>query len=343
MPTIKDIARACGVSVSTVSGVLNNTANAAGPETRQRILDVVREMNYSPNAVARGLSHRRMGTVGVVIDPGGWTSLLSDQHLGGITDGIIFQSSQLRQRTVLCTEPWASWESSLATLTDGLCDGLILIVPMVPDAFFERLRGCQIPFVIIGDHRSEPDLSVCDVDNADAGRQITEYLLNLGHRRIAMLRGNPDHQSSVIRAEGYRDALVARGIPYQPTLDLPEGFYSEWSGYERTVSLLKLPVEARPTALFCGDDRIAMGALDALNAHGVSVPEQMSVVGINDSREGAVAPIPLTTLRQPSREIGMEAVNLVQAHITKREEPGRKVILPGTLLERGTTGPAPAG
>lgn len=343
MPTIKDIAHACGVSVSTVSGVLNNTSNAAGPETRQRILDTVRQMNYSPNAVARGLSHRRMDTIGVVIDPGGWTSLLSDQHLGGITDGLIFQSSQLRQRTVLCTEPWVNWESSLTTLTDGLCDGLLLIVPMVPVAFFQRLQGCQIPFVIIGDHRTEPDLTVCDVDNVDAGRQITEHLLNLGHRRIAMLRGNQDHLSSALRAQGYREALEARGIPYESALDLPEGFYCMESGYERTIAILELPAESRPTALFCGDDRIAMGALDALREHGISVPEQMSVVGVNDSREGAVAPVPLTTLRQPSREIGIEAVNLVRAHITKREEPGRKVILPGTLLERGTTGPAPLG
>ncbi len=341
MPTIKDIANACGVSVTTVSGVLNNTSNAAGPETRRRVQDMIRKMNYSPSAVARGLSHRRMGTIGVVMDPSGWTSLMSDQHLGGITDGVISQSSHLRQRTVLYTESWANWETSLPTLTDGLCDGLILMVPIVPDEFFERLRSCQIPFVIIADHRPESDLSICDVDNVDAGRQITDHLLDLGHRRIAMLRGNTDHQSPILRAQGYRAALEARGVSYEPLLDAVEGAYCPEFGYERTLSLLKLPTTSRPTALFCGDDRIAMGALEALKERGVSVPEQMSVVGINDSLEGRVAQVPLTTLRQPSREIGVEAVNLVRAHITENEEPGRKVAIPGTLLVRSTTGVAP--
>ena len=339
MPTIKDVARACGVSVTTVSGVLNNTSNAASPETRQRVLDTIQKMNYSPSAVARGLSYRRMETLGVVMDPHRWTSLMSDQHLGGITDGVISQSSHLRQRTVLYTETWGNWQTSLPTLTDGLCDGLILMVPIVPDAFFERLQSCRIPFVIVGDHRPEPHLSVCDVDNVDAGRQITDYLLDLGHRRIAMLRGDREHQSSVLRADGYREALEARGVPYDPALDLLGYGYSEDSGYEQALALLKLPKESRPTALFGGDDRVAMGALRALKEHAISVPEQVSVVGINDSLEGAAGPLPLTTLRQPSREIGINAVNLVRSFITKDKdaEPGRKVILPGTLIVKSTT------
>jgi len=341
MPTIKDVARACGVSVTTVSGVLNNTSNAASPETRLRVLDTIRKMNYSPSAVARGLTHRRMDTLGVVTDPRGWTSLMSDQHLGGITDGVISQSSHLRQRTVLYTESWANWQESLTTFTDGLCDGLILMVPIVPDEFYEQLLSRRIPFVIVRDHRPEPHRSVCDVDNVDAGRQITNYLLDLGHRRIAMLRGEDEHQSSTLRARGYRDALEARGVPYDPVLDRRRGGYYEESGYERTVLLLGLPADSRPTALFCGDDRIAMGALRALKAHGISVPEQISVVGINDSIEGATASIPLSTLRQPSREIGSGAVNLLRALITQTEESGQKVILPGTLIVRGTSSVAP--
>lgn len=342
MPTIRDIASACGVSATTVSGVLNNTANAASPETRVRVLDMIRKMNYSPSAVARGLSHRRMDTIGVVMEPHGWTSLMSDQHLGAITDGVISQGSNLRQRIVLYTEPWGNWESSLSTMADGLCDGLILMVPIVPDEFFERLRSYQIPFVIVGDHRRESDLSVCDVDNADAGRQITNYLLDLGHKRIAMLRGNSEHQSSILRAYGYREALEGRGVSYEPILDDPsDGWYDPEFGYKRTMSFLELPAKSRPTALFCGDDRIAMGAMEALKERGISVPEQMSVVGINDSLEGATGPTPLTTLRQPSREIGNKAVDLIRAHITKGEEPGKKVIIPGTLIVKSTTGVAP--
>jgi len=282
-----------------------------------------------------------MNTVGVVMDPHRWTSLMSDQHLGAITDGIISQSSHLRQRTVLITERWTDWENSLPTLTDGLCDGLILMVPIVPDAFFERLRSCRIPFVIVGDHRPEPDLSVCDIDNVDAGRQITDYLLDLGHRRIAMLRGDTNHQSSALRARGYREALEARGVSYEPALDILGGAYDAESGYAGTRALLELPEASRPTALFCGDDRIAMGALEALRERAVSVPGQISVVGVTDSLEGAAGPMPLTTLRQPSREIGHHAVNLIRSYVTTGEEPGQKVTLPGTLIVKSTTGAAP--
>jgi DNA-binding LacI/PurR family transcriptional regulator len=340
MPTIKDIARLSGVSVTTVSGVLNNTVNAASPETRLRVLDTIRKMNYAPSAVARGLSYQRMDTLGVVTDPHRWTSLMTDQHLGGIIDGIISQSSQLRQRTVLYTEPRPNWQSSLPTLADGLCDGLILMVPIVPDEFFEELQTRKVPFVIVGDHRPEPHLSVCDVDNVDAGRQITDYLLGLGHQRIAMLRGESDHQSSVLRACGYREALEAHGLTYDPAIDFCGGYY-EASGYEQTRLLLNLPTVSRPTALFCGDDHIAMGALEALHNHGVSVPEEISVVGINDSIEGATGAKPLTTLRQPSREIGSSAVKVLRALITKKEESGQKIILPGMLIVRSTTGVAP--
>jgi len=339
MPTIRDVANACGVSVTTVSGVLNNTPNAAGPETRARVLEMIERLNYSPNAVARGLSHRRMDMLGVVVDPVGWASLMADQHLGPIVDGVISQSSHLRQRTVLYTESWSDWENCLQTLSDGLCDGLLLVVPIVPDAFFDGLRRRRVPFVIIGDHRPEPELSICDVDNVGAGRQVTNYLLELGHKRIVMLRGNGEHQSTGLRALGYREALEAAGVTYDPALDI-EGIYSFDSGYERTRTLLDVPWKSKPTAIFAADDRTAMGALEALKERGVQVPEEMSVVGINDSIEGATGVPPLTSLRQPGRDIGKEAVNILRAQVTGAEGPGRKVVLPGTLVVRGTTSPA---
>jgi LacI family transcriptional regulator len=340
MTTIRDVAKACGVSVATVSGVLNNTPDAAGPETRRRVLAMIRQMNYSPNAVARGLSHRRMNTIGVVLDYNGWGSLITDQHLGPIVDGIVARNSRLRQKTLLYTEPWAEAISNIPSYCDGLCDGLLLIVPIVPDEFFRQMFQRRTPFVIIGDHRMEADLSTVDLDNIDAGRQITRHLIALGHRRIATLRGNDDHQSSSLRAQGYRVALEENGIAYDPTLDL-HGTYNVDSGYENTMTLLDRPRDSRPTGLFCEDDRIALGALDALKERGVRVPEEMSVVGINDSVEGSTSDPPLTTLRQPGQEIGESAVDLLRAQITGEQEAGCKIALPGKLIIRSTTGRAP--
>jgi len=340
MATIRDVAKACGVSPATVSGVLNNTPDAAGPETRERILDMIEQMNYSPSAVARGLSHRRMNTVGVVMEYRGWGTLITDQHLGPIFDGIVTRNSGLGQKTLLYPEPWPNAIANVPSFCDGFCDGLLLIVPMVPDDFFTRLSRRNMPYVIIGDSRSEANFSVVDLDNVDAGQQITSYLIGLGHKRIAMLRGHDTHRSPALRAQGYQDAVIKSGIGYDPALDL-HGEYTFETGYDRTVALLKRPVELRPTALFCGDDRIALGALQALSDHGVRVPEDMSVVGINDSAEGAALPQPLTSLQQPGHEIGEASVNMLISQIAGEEAPGRKVALPGRLIIRGTSGPAP--
>ncbi|MEO7715977.1 MAG: LacI family DNA-binding transcriptional regulator [Capsulimonas sp.] len=339
MTTMRDVAKACGVSVATVSGVLNNTPDAAGPETRERVLEMIQQMNYSPNAVARGLSHRRMNTIGVVMDYGGWGSLIADQHLGPIVDGIVGQSSRRRQKTLLYTEAWADAVSNIPAFCDGFCDGLLLIVPMVSEEFFARLFHRRTPFVIIGDHRIESNISIVDLDNIDAGRQITEYLIGLGHKRIAMLRGEDNHHSSRLRAQGYQEALSAQGLEYDPALDIGGGYNCE-SGYDCTIALLDRPKATRPTALFCGDDRIALGALSALQERGVRVPEEMSVVGINNSVEGVAADTPLTSLRQPGQEIGEQSVDLLLSHIKGEEEPGRKIILPGSIIIRGTSGPA---
>ena len=340
MTTIKHVAKACGVSVATVSGVLNNTPDAAGPETRARVLDMIRQMNYSPNAVARGLSSRRMDTIGVVMDYSGWGSLVADQHLGPIIDGVIGQCSRLRQKMLLYTESWSDAVSMLPSFCDGFCDGLLLIVPMVSDEFFSELARRRRSFVIIGDYRSEPNLSAVDVDNIDAGRQMTSHLLDLGHERIAMLRGDDSHQSSRLRAQGYRIALEDRGRGYQDALDI-HGEYNGESGRVRARQLLDLPNAQRPTAIFCGDDRIALGVLEVLKERGISVPGEMSVVGINDSQEAGQGHPALTTLRQPGRAIGERAVDMVRAQILKQEGAGCKVALPGTLVVRESSGPTP--
>jgi DNA-binding LacI/PurR family transcriptional regulator len=341
MTTIKHVAKACGVSVATVSGVLNNTPDAAGPETRARVLDMIRQMNYSPNAVARGLSSRRMDTIGVVMDYSGWGSLVADQHLGPIIDGVIGQCSRLRQKMLLYTESWSDAIAKLPSFCDGFCDGLLLIVPMVSDDFFGELGRRRTPFVIIGDYRSEPDLSAVDVDNVDAGRQLTNHLLDLGHKRIAMLRGEETHQSSWLRAQGYRNALEERGRRYEVALDIRGGYNAE-AGRACALKLLEMPPSQRPTAIFCGDDRIALGVLEVLKERGINVPGEMSVVGINDSQEAAQGHPALTTLRQPGRAIGERAVDMVRAQIVKKEGEGSKIALPGTVVIRETSGPPPA-
>jgi LacI family transcriptional regulator len=322
-----------------VSGVLNNTHDAAGPEMRERILEMIEQMNYSPSAVARGLSRRRMNTLGVVMQYD-WGTVIADQHVGPIFDGIVTRNTTMKQKTLLYPEPWSKAMANLPSFCDGFCDGILLIVPMVPTEFFERLIRRRLPFVIIGDSRTEENYTVVDVDNVDAGRQITSHLIELGHRRIAMLRGNDDHCSSVLRAQGYKESLQTARVQYDPSLDIHCGYTSS-TGYQHTAALMDRPLSQRPTALFCGDDRIAFGALDALADRGIRVPEDISVVGINDSIEGAAMPVPLTSFQQPGRLIGNRSVDMLIFQITGEEQPGRKVAIPGKLIIRRTSGPVP--
>ena len=155
-----------------------------------------------------------------------------------------------------------------------------------------------------------------------------------------MLRGDEAHQSSRLRAQGYRSALEERGRRYEEVLDLP-GEYSAESGRAGVIKLLEMPRPLRPTAIFCGDDRIAMGVLELLKERGIDVPGEMSVVGLNDSVEAGQGHPALTTLRQPGRAIGERAVDMVRAQIMKQEGAGCKVALPGTLVARESSGPPP--
>lgn len=336
--SIRDVAVRAGVSRATVSRALNGTDALVAEPTRDRVRQVAQELGYHPNAVARGLAGKPMNTIGVVLAyilP----SVTADPFLGPVLDGILDIDKHRHQKTVIFAEDgWDRAFENLPVYCDGHCDGLVLVIPRTDSEIVPALKGRRLPFVLVGEFRQDPDVTVVDADNVCLAYDATQCLIQQGHRRIAMLCGNRELTSSEQRRAGYRHAFADAGIPLDESL-VTEGVYWEWSGYENTEELMRRSVPERPTALFCSNGRIANGAVRALNDLGLSIPAEISVSAIAETNDIATAVQPLTASQMPLRRIGERAVEELLSQIHGGVAPGRKILLPGELVHRASVAP----
>jgi LacI family transcriptional regulator len=311
MATIRDVAERSGVSTATVSYVLNNRKSEVSPETRQRVLDAMKELNYRPRAVASGRRSSSTNTVGVLF-PNVNHSLLTHPYFTLLLDGIL-QHTQSRQGhvTLFTVAGWEDVRRSLRIYCDGRCEALIVIAPDGNAALLTALQERPIPFVLVNAGTPE-GIAAVDVDNVAAAREAVCQLIALGHRRIAYLGESKTNTNAEQRRVGWKEALEVAGLSCDLAL-CPDGYLTASSGYERTEALLKLPRERRPTALFCGNDWVASGALDAARTLGIRVPEQLSLIGFDDLPHAALCDPPLTTIRQPLQAMGEAAAKLAFA------------------------------
>ncbi len=338
--TIKDLAKDAGVSPATVSYVINNGPRTVHPQTRERVLASIRRLDYHPSAVARGLSSKRMNTLGVFVNY--WEIPVSNQinqYLMSVLNGILAAAQRRKQIIALFMDSlWADGQNKVSVFCDGRCDGLLLAGLLDNSPIVATLKQQGVPFVLVNDVSEDPDVSWVDVDNVGAACAMTDHLLAQGHRRIAILCGNATISSTVLRHAGYQKALATAGIACDPTLILP-GIYSIPSGYERTLELMRRPIPLRPTALFCSSDDIAFGAMQALQELELRVPQNVSVVGFDDLPSAANTQPPLTTVRQPLRALGEHAVELLLAQIEGTAPTGQKEVLPTELIIRASVAP----
>jgi LacI family transcriptional regulator len=324
--TINDVATAAGVSAATVSKVLNGRYGVA-MATSQRVQEVISQLGYESSLVARSLRSHRTNVIGILVaefEPFSAEILKGvSQAIGGTGYDLLAYSSG---------DPAAEgWERrSLSRLSGTLIDGAIMVTPTVIDP------GGAAPVVAIDPHEGPAGTPTVDSDNVGGGRSATEHLLALGHRRIGFLAGRTDLASSRLREEGYRAALAAAGIGVDPTL-LRIGGYRRESGRAAARELLSLP--GRPTAIFAANDLSAIGAVEAAHDVGLSVPEQLSVVGFDDIPESALSVPQLTTVRQPMQQMGAEALRLLLGLLDGTRESTSHVRLPTELVERASTAP----
>lgn len=326
--TIRDVAVAAGVSVPTVSKVINGRYGVS-LETSQRVLDVVERLGYESSLVASSLRRRRTNVIGILVAE---FESFSVELLKGISAAATGTGYELLAYSGLAADgERAGWERrSLSRLAGTLIDGAIVVTPSVV------MGTSSIPVVAIDPHSGPDGPTTIDSDNIGGARVATEHLIGLGHRRIAHIRGRAGLASAELRELGYRESLAAAGIPFDDDL-IRDGGYQATLAEEAARELLTGP--DRPTAVFAANDVSALRVLGVAEELGLRVPEDLSVIGFDDIAESARSRPPLTTMAQPLHDLGARALRMLIELLDGRDVPGH-VQLPAELVVRGSTGPA---
>ncbi|MFI6210187.1 LacI family DNA-binding transcriptional regulator [Streptomyces sp. NPDC051041] len=332
--TITEIARQAGVSVPTVSRVVNGRSDVS-PGTRARVEDLLRRYGYRRRPAASGA---RAALIDLVFDD------LDSPWAVEIIRGVEEVAHAAGVGTVVSAIHGRSGDARewMRNLRARASDGVILVTSALEPVLHEELRILGVPLVVV-DPAGSPALDVPTVGAANwsGGMAATEHLLALGHRRIGLIAGPPRLLCSRARLDGYRAALEGAGVPFDGALVVPGDFRPE-SGFTGCTALLDLPEP--PTAVFAASDQMALGAIEALRRRGFRVPEDMSVVGFDDLPEVRWSAPPLTTVRQPLAGMGELAVRTV-LRLTRDERPDAPRVELGTelVVRASTAPPATAG
>ena len=330
---IQEVAEAAGVSLKTVSRVLNKEPNVR-PETRERVEAAVRELNYRPSSSARSLAGQRSFVIALLYDNP------SKNYLMEILLGVLDACEENGYHMVLLPMPKEA--EKFAEAVDALIahsrpDGLILTPPITDNAvLLERIRALALPFASVSPKDASHAIGVI-VDERRAAFDIVTHLVHLGHRRIAHVRGHPDHGAAEWRWRGYLEAMAAGGVAVDPLL-VVEGAFSYDSGVAAANKLLALAEP--PTAIFAANDDMAAGAIRAAFERGLSVPRDVSICGFDDSPMSSQIFPSLTTVRQPGRDMG-RASTLELLRAIREPGTGSMVRIDYVLQLRNSTGVAP--
>ena len=335
--TVTQVAEKAGVSRSTVSFILNDHPHMKfSDETRQRVLKAAHDLNYVPNAAARMLASRQTKTLGLVIYNA--EHLLVDAFIPRVLYGLI-KASQARGFRVLVetVEDVGEADTYHSLVRAKQIDGLVVLNPLAGDKQLWRLMDEGFPLVLIGE-TGHPEEHAVFHDTQEAAEEVVAHLIALGHERIAHITYAPVHyQAAEGRLKGYRRALERAGLPFDPRL-VRYGNYDAESGRGAMLSLLE--VSPKPTAVFAGNDTIAVGVLGALYAGGLRVPEDVAVVGYDDIPSARHTVPPLTTVRTTAPEQGRRAADMLIDLVNEKPPAEKKVALPPRLVVRESCGAA---
>ncbi|MFS0702273.1 LacI family DNA-binding transcriptional regulator [Cellulomonas sp. 179-A 4D5 NHS] len=328
--TISDVARQAGVSVATVSKVINERYGVSA-ETASRVQAVIAELGYESSLVARSLRSHQKNVIGILVadfEPFSTELLKGAAHAirGSGYEIVAYSASGAAEELV-------GWERRyLSRLSGTLIDGAVLVTPTVVDARYGT------PVVAVDPHTGRSGMPTVDSDNLKGAMLATEHLLGLGHRRIGFLGGRLDLESARLREEGYRNALEAAGVEVDPEL-IRVGGYRPESAEQPARELLAL--DDPPTAIFAANDLSAIRTMQVAQGLGLRVPEDLSVIGFDNVPESALAVPQLTTVAQPIQEMGYQAVRMLIDLVEGRSPAQTHVSLPTELVERQSCAPAP--
>jgi len=304
--TIQDIAAAAKVSKSTVSRVLNDTS-AVHPDKRRAVLEATSRLGFQPNAFARSLASGRSMTIGVL------TQIIGSPFYDAVSQGVIAGLSGTGYSPIFADGRWqrTAEVGAIRALVGRRVDGMVLIGGDIPGTELANLCG-TLPTVVVARQLASEQHHCIFMDNVEGGYLATNHLIEFGHQDIAIIRGIADHRDATDRFDGYTKALHEAGIQRNPALII-DGDFTADSGVHAIDTLLSA---GRPfTAVFAANDMTAFGARLALHQQGIRVPEEVSIVGFDDQAEAAFMTPPLTTIRQPAREMGWQASRALLALI----------------------------
>jgi DNA-binding LacI/PurR family transcriptional regulator len=337
--TVRDVAAQAHVSAQTVSNYINRRFDEMGAETRARIAAVMEELEFHPDSRARGLrTQRARALVFIVIDEGArfLADPMTDLILAGIGDvtrdrgyGLLIQAGTPDVRSA----------DLLAPVFERRADAALLLLsgdPSVRSWYASRLADRGVPCVVFEDDHPAGTVFSVVAANQDGSRRLVSHLIAHGHRRIAFIAARVSWPMIEERHRGYRDALMAADIPLDPSLERFDGVWDLATGAPLVQSLLDQ--SNPPTAIVCGNDLLALGAMHQLQVRGLKVPDDVAVAGFNDFNFSAFVNPPLTTVRIPGYEIGRIAANRLIGHLegTLDVATERRVVLPVELVLRAS-------
>lgn len=332
--TIRDIAEAAGVSVSTVSLVLRDKECRVSAATREKIQEAARRMNYVPNQIAVSLVTKKTNTIGLI-----YSDMLNPFY-SAMAVGIERNARQNGHSLLICNcdEQVQHCVENIALLESRCIDGFLLQPPETINAspelllrLQEALNRCPIPYVILDRAIHDVYHDYVAADHQLGGALATEHLVRLGHRKIGCITGSLSDYGSKRRLAGYREVLESHGIPYDPAL-VYEGLYQIESGYRGALALFQKDV----TAIFAFNDLIAVGVQRAAAERQIAIPQDLSLVGYDDSSIAPLCSVPLTTIRQPIELIGRRACEILFERIEDRSRPHHDYYYPPALIQRSS-------
>lgn len=332
--TIREVAKRAGVSIATVSAVLNQSAGVSDV-LRERVLDAVQELDYKPNAAAQSLRSRRSRLLGIILTD------IRNPFVSEVAVGFEEGARSLGYQVVLHNtgdEPDRMGDA-LQNLVAAQVAGLVIATARAGDVeLVNQLESLQVPYVYINRTPYPGVENYVGSDNVAIGLAGTRHLLSLGHRRIACITGAPSHSTSWQRYSGYAQAMTEAGH------QVPSGYvhwgdsFSQETGLKATEAFMRLP--ERPTAIFATSDMMALGAIKAARAAGLDVPGDVAVVGVDNISLSDSFIVPLTTVHQAKREMGLEAAKMLVGLVTGKRTGPASVILPPSLVVRNSCGAA---
>lgn len=323
--SIFDVAKKSGLSVVTVSRVLNG-AESVREKNRQKVLDAIKELDYRPNAAARSLARGKTGIVGLIV------TTLQDSFF----DAVVKELNEVLalHGYFLAVSVSTGIESDEAhyLIQEDRVDGLILLSPMEEDNYIVELKRRNIPYVLIDNQKPENDAFSVTIDNYKGGYVATKHLLDQGHTSIAHLSGHNMFRSTRERRSGFLQALEEKNLA---PFEMVTGEFEIDFGYDICRKWLR---DGRlPSAVFAGDDNIALGVANALMEAGIRVPDQVAIVGYDDQHISSKLRPHLTTIRQPADRIGLAAADMLLKRMDGTMKRGANVRIDPELIVREST------